>query len=65
MSDGNGGDTPRKEIYTYQAPWVVFSLAWSRKYVMNVEDDRIKHCIFLLLEQAFGAKIFNPCFHFN
>jgi len=23
----------RKEIYTYKAPWTVFSLAWSNRYV--------------------------------
>ena len=23
----------RKEIYTYQAPWTVYSLAWSRRLV--------------------------------
>jgi hypothetical protein len=25
--------TPRKEIYTYTAPWTVFAMAWSRRYV--------------------------------
>lgn len=31
MSDDNNNNTPRKEIYTYQAPWTVFAMAWSRK----------------------------------
>jgi hypothetical protein len=35
---GGGNDTPRKEIYTYQAPWVVYSMAWSRKYVKYSDD---------------------------
>lgn len=25
------GTQPRKEIYTYQAPWTVFSMSWSRR----------------------------------
>lgn len=32
-ADAPSGSGPRKEIYTYQAPWTVFSMAWSRKYV--------------------------------
>jgi hypothetical protein len=28
--------TPRKEIYTYTAPWTVFAMAWSRRYVYVV-----------------------------
>ena len=28
---GGGGGDQRKEIYTYDAPWTVFSLAWSRR----------------------------------
>jgi len=28
---GGGGGAPRKEIYTYNAPWTVFSVAWSRR----------------------------------
>jgi hypothetical protein len=30
---GGGDLAPRKEIYTYQAPWTVFAMAWSRRYV--------------------------------
>lgn len=26
---------PRKEIYTYNAPWTVFAVAWSRRFVMH------------------------------
>jgi hypothetical protein len=26
---------PRKEIYTYTAPWTVFATAWSRRYVLD------------------------------
>ena len=40
MATAGGGDAgydrdipPRKEIYTYQAPWTVFAMAWSRRYV--------------------------------
>ena len=36
---GGGSDTPRKEIYTYQAPWVVYSMAWSRKYVHLLKNS--------------------------
>jgi hypothetical protein len=28
-----GGPGQRKEIYTYKAPWTVFSMSWSRRYV--------------------------------
>ena len=31
MEAGSGG--PRKEIYTYKAPWTVFALSWSHRYV--------------------------------
>lgn len=30
-ADGAGGAAPRKEIYTYQAPWTVYAMAWSRR----------------------------------
>ena len=30
-SGGSGGGSTRKEIYTYKAPWTVFSLAWSHQ----------------------------------
>jgi len=29
--EGSGGGSTRKEIYTYKAPWTVFSLAWSHQ----------------------------------
>ena len=28
---GSSGGSTRKEIYTYKAPWTVFSLAWSHR----------------------------------
>jgi hypothetical protein len=28
-----GSEGPRKEIYTYKAPWTVFALSWSHRYV--------------------------------
>ena len=31
-----GGGGPRKEIYTYAAPWTVFAMAWSRRYERKV-----------------------------
>ena len=30
--DGAAGGQ-RKEIYTYKAPWTVFSMSWSRRFV--------------------------------
>jgi len=30
---GEIGDGQRKEIYTYQAPWTVYAMAWSHRYV--------------------------------
>ena len=29
-----GGPGQRKEIYTYKAPWTVFSMSWSRRYAL-------------------------------
>lgn len=35
-STASGGEkSPRKEIYTYKAPWTVFSLAWSNRIEPN------------------------------
>jgi WD repeat-containing protein 68 len=31
MADAPVDGAPRKEIYTYQAPWTVFAMSWSRK----------------------------------
>jgi len=36
MADMNEVAAPRKEIYTYAAPWTVFAMAWSRRYVLFV-----------------------------
>ena len=30
----NDTGPPRKEIYTYNAPWTVFAVAWSRRFVI-------------------------------
>jgi len=30
-SNSNPGGAPRKEIYTYRAPWTIFGLAWTRR----------------------------------
>ena len=29
-----GDAPPRKEIYTYAAPWTIYAMAWSRRYVV-------------------------------
>lgn len=35
--DSQPGNPPRKEIYTYKAPWTVFSLAWSNRIEQNAQ----------------------------
>lgn len=38
--------TPRKEIYTYTAPWTVFAMAWSRRYVcVDCVEPRLVCCV--------------------
>ena len=41
MSDYHHPDPPRKEIYTYTAPWSVYAMAWSRRYVIKTKKKQI------------------------
>jgi hypothetical protein len=48
---GGADMAPRKEIYTYTAPWTVFAMAWSRRcvivfglHVLHVFSDVCNQC---------------------
>lgn len=43
-------ETPRKEIYTFKAPWTVFSLAWSHR-----QDSQFRLAIGSYVEQYSNA----------
>ena len=65
IGDGKAGETGRKEIYTYAAPWSVFAMAWSHRLVCEANGsfqvfvnsecfERYPHCwaCRVLLERA-------------
>ena len=49
----------RKEIYTYKAPWTVFSLAWSNRYVFVLLCNIVSVCILSSLLTSCVILLFN------
>lgn len=46
--DASAVDSSRKEIYTYEAPWPVYAMAWSQRYVLEYPSHLQLNLFFVL-----------------
>jgi hypothetical protein len=57
----------RKEIYTYTAPWTVFSMAWSRRYVLEADEScrPVRSPLTCIVIFRFGSTVSSPRRNFD